>query len=79
MTLSYNEAVLEVAELTFTCPPGSHWRHRNGGIYEVVSIVIIEGTMSPAITYRCIDLSPALTWCRPASEFVDGRFSRVTP
>lgn len=45
------------------------WRHRKGGIYTVIGIH--EGTV------YYVAHSDGVFWYRPASEFFDGRFTRV--
>lgn len=77
MMRTYGEAAFEAIKLKKTCPKGSRWKHRNGAVYEVLSIVLIEATLTPAITYRSVDCHNPMNWCRPASEFLDGRFERL--
>ena len=53
----------------------SVWVHRKtGDHYKVVSFCMIERDLTPAVVYR--NLTNNLTWCRPISEFIDGRFVR---
>ncbi len=56
----------------------SEWRHKkSGGEYAVKMHVIIEATLEPAVVYYKRHADPAETWCRPASEFFDGRFEVI--
>ena len=50
-------------------PKESRWLHlKSKGIYEVVGY---------AILYVRVDNVLIVPWCRPADEFLDGRFQRV--
>ena len=54
------------------------WLHRKtGGLYRLVDICTIEADLSKAVLYRREDGSGPV-WCRPVSEFCDGRFVEVT-
>lgn len=62
------------------------WRHRKGGVYRVVCCAVRESDMVPVVVYQCeypqgalFDRKLAVTWVRPLAEFVDGRFTMVTP
>lgn len=49
------------------------WVHRKtGGRYKIISLCLIEHDLTSAVVYR--NLANDLTWCRPISEFTDGRF-----
>lgn len=77
MMRTYAEAAFEATVIRKKhAPIGSRWRHVNGARYEIKDVVLIEGTMTPAITYRATDCQESVTWCRPAAEFLDGRFER---
>lgn len=66
----------ELKEKLFACPAaGSVWRHRSGGLYRVVTTVIVEATLEPAVVYTKNGGDGVLKWCRPLSEFLDGRFT----
>lgn len=66
----------ELVDLLLKCPAaGSAWRHRNGTVYRVCSAAIIEATLEPAVVYRPDNGNPFVTWVRPLSEFLDGRFT----
>jgi hypothetical protein len=54
---------------------GSRWRHRKGALYEVVSNARLEGTLEAVVVYR--DEAVGMTWVRPLSEFIDGRFTAL--
>lgn len=57
-------------------PVGSVWKHaKTGNDYVVTARGIREEDLSPMLAYRRVDGS--LTWFRPVSEFLDGRFQRV--
>lgn len=52
---------------------GTAWQHvKTGGIYTAVSYCQIEATNEPGVLYRSVKGGPL--WCRPLSEFTDGRF-----
>lgn len=54
------------------------YRHKKtGGIYEVICNAHIEATLELAVVYR--NTVTGERWVRPAAEFNDGRFERVTP
>jgi len=55
-------------------PIGSSWRHRRGEEYFVVGYCVLAGYRVPAVL--CRGTGPYV-WCRPASQFSDGRFHRV--
>ena len=63
-------------------PIGSQWRHvKSGGVYRVKDLCLIEATLAPAVIYEGSHgyvQGKVLwnTWCRPISEFLDGRFVR---
>lgn len=51
------------------------WVHRKtGGRYKIVTFCLIEADLTLSVVYR--NLANNLTWCRPISEFTDGRFVR---
>jgi len=51
---------------------GQWWRHRKGGLYQVVCVALTEATQEPVVVYR--KHMVGLTWVRPVEEFLDGRF-----
>jgi hypothetical protein len=64
----------------------SLWRHRDGGVYEVVCNAIRESDLVPVVVYRASGPQPVvsgrkrylgLAWTRPLAEFLDGRFVMV--
>ena len=61
----------------FLAPYLSEWVHKKGGLYVVRMHVIIESTLDHAIVYNRKFDEPEITWCRPATEFFDGRFTRT--
>jgi hypothetical protein len=64
-----------VARATQAAPVGSTWVHRKGGRYAVADHCILEATNEAAVIYRP-EPGGLLLWCRPAAEFLDGRFTR---
>lgn len=54
---------------------GSEWTHRKGGVYTIVTNARIEATLEAAVVYR--DVITGMTWVRPLSEFIDGRFKET--
>jgi hypothetical protein len=57
-------------------PLDGQWRHlKSGGVYEVVTLGLIEATEERAVVYAGVEGGG--TWIRPYDEFVDGRFVRV--
>lgn len=55
-------------------PIGSSWRHKKGDEYFVVGHCVLAGYKVPAILCRGKD---SIVWCRPATQFLDGRFTRL--
>lgn len=53
--------------------PGSWWRHRKGGRYEVLGVAQVEADLSRVVVYRS---AAGSMWTRPLAEFMDGRFTR---
>ena len=57
---------------------GSIWRHRTGKAYVVLGHCIIENINADGVLYRRANSDDYTTvWCRPADEFMDGRFTQV--
>lgn len=63
---------------------GSIWRHRKGGAYQIVVCAIREADLVPVVVYKdeypqgeMFDRKLALTWVRPLTEFMDGRFTMI--
>ena len=62
----------------------SKWKHASsGGVYTVLSCAMIEATLQPGVVYEgghgyAHDGRIWSTWVRPVSEFMDGRFVRVS-
>lgn len=81
MTEKLTNATLaeKVADAWEQVPYGSEWRHRNGTLYTVTNVVMIEATCGVGVAYQATHygyLNPVI-WVRPLSEFLDGRFARV--
>lgn len=71
------EAAFEVTSLSRTkLKIGSRWQHRNGNIYVIIDVALLEANLRPAVIYMETEHT-ALRWCRPAAEFLDGRFKRI--
>lgn len=49
--------------------------HKNGNLYEILSIGLLEVSLESMVTYR--DIETGIIWVRPAKEFFDGRFEEV--
>lgn len=50
--------------------PGETFSHyKGGGVYEVVTMAIDEGTLEPLVVYR--SLAHASTWVRTYSNFIE--------
>lgn len=56
-------------------PKFGHWKHKNGGSYQIIYFGLVEKTMEPCVVY--MSLSNGTIWVRPCWEFFDGRFERV--
>lgn len=53
----------------------SNWKHlKSGDDYAVKGHVLLESSLDPHVIYYQRFADPTITWCRPASEFFDGRF-----
>ena len=63
-----------LSDVRVQVPLGSSWRHRRGEEYLVVGHCVLAGYRVPAVLCRGTD---AIVWCRPATQFLDGRFSRI--
>ena len=70
----------------FEVYPGEIYRHvRRGTTYRVVGLARFQGDLEydtdPVVLYVRVESSADLglgeMWCRPLSEFTDGRFERV--
>ena len=70
-----DELMKEFPRVRERIPIGSTWRHRRGTEYFVVGHCVLAGYRVPAIL--CRGGTDSFVWCRPASQFADGRFSRV--
>lgn len=77
MAAYLTEARDEMAVLRERVPAGTRWKHiKSGHDYMIHGHVIMEATLSLAITYSMYGQTEI--WCRPAREFLDGRFERLT-
>ena len=61
---------------------GLLYRHKKtGGVYLVTGVCVSEATLEACVLYGCVSerqTQPVFSWSRPAAEFLDGRFERVT-
>ena len=58
----------------------SIWKHKKTeNIYKVVGFCIIEHSMEIGVLYKMLgeDVKFLYPWCRPLSEFKDGRYEFV--
>lgn len=53
----------------------SWWRHRKGGLYQVLGVAREEATLAPVVVYR----GESGIWTRPHEDFYDGRFTPAVP
>lgn len=73
--MSFEDARQAVSENRIKAPYLSRWKHlKSGKTYVVRMNVIIEADLEPAVIYYLQYGEPDVLWCRPASEFFDGRF-----
>lgn len=57
--------------------PGDRFKQgESGGTYEFVCHALLEANCDPVVVYRSV--SHGDYWVRPAKEFFDGRFIRVS-
>lgn len=56
---------------------GGTYRHRNGTLYRVETLVMRESDLSIAVIYRGVDNS-TIPWERPIGEFLE-RFHPIDP
>ncbi len=67
-----------IRENKLRAPYLSEWMHlKTGDLYVATAHVIMEATLEPAVVYYRKFAPPDETWCRPASEFFDGRFEPI--
>jgi hypothetical protein len=76
--MTLDEAKMEVKRNQTRGPYLSEWKHlKTGGSYAIKMHVLMEATLEPCVVYYKKFADPLETWCRPASEFFDGRFARA--
>jgi hypothetical protein len=57
--------------------PGTLWKHlKTGNMYVIVDVCLLEATLDEHVLYKRADHTGPI-WCRPMSEFIDGRFEQV--
>lgn len=71
----FRAAMSSLERVQAEVPLGSCWDHRKGGTYEIRGHALLEADYSVLVAYGKPEEAP--TWCRPASEFLDGRFTRL--
>jgi hypothetical protein len=53
-------------------PSGTFWQHVKGGVYQVVTACTIEETDTPAVMYKCLNVSDRDDfWVRPTDNFLE--------
>lgn len=63
-------------------PSDSTWKHKKRGtLYDVIgeATLQVEGPYDMALCVIYRDKDSGRVWVRPATEFYDGRFERVSP
>lgn len=72
----FDDARAEIARLRKAHPPCTRrWTHKKThGQYWIMGYAIDERGLYPVVIYISADEGNAPQWCRPASEFFDGRF-----
>ena len=74
--LAESQIAARRADAWDAAPTCSIWHHKkSGGVYEVKGVALASGSLEPVIIYSKAK-GVSLTFTRPASEFVDGRFER---
>ena len=76
--LTDEQLAARCADASKSAPARSRWRHlKTGDVYEVRGVALTSCGLDPVVIYSCTNgMRPAFT--RPASEFLDGRFERLT-
>jgi hypothetical protein len=72
--LNDSELKAAMAQARTFVPLGSTWRHKKGHEYFIVGHCVLAGYRVPAVLCRGTD---SVIWCRPATQFLDGRLTRV--
>ncbi len=52
-----------------------YWKHKKGGVYEIVGWTVLEDGWKPAVVYRRLDQPGTVT--RACEVFFDGRFTPI--
>lgn len=75
--MTFNEAKQQLNTNKLTVPCLSDWKHlKSGTRYTVVAHSLIEATLEPCVIYIEAGNVDGVSWVRPTSEFIDGRFAR---
>lgn len=70
--------LFRLEELSKVASKGSVWEHKKTEtLYMVRDLVLIEATLTVAISYSKVSEPQPVIWVRPIDEFLDGRFERV--
>ena len=54
------------------------YRHRDGGLYQVIEIAKASWDNSDQVVYRHLWPFEPSVWVRPSKEFYDGRFQQIS-
>ncbi|MBY6091076.1 hypothetical protein [Maritimibacter alkaliphilus] len=70
---------IEMEAVAIAAPQGSSWKHaKSGGEYAVIGHCFLEADAAPAVLYALTSDGEHPIWARAASEFLDGRFTRIS-
>ena len=76
--LTDGQLVARCADAWEAVPSVTWWRHKKtGGVYETQGVALTSNSLEPVVIYmNTKGNGPSFT--RPASEFLDGRFERLS-
>ena len=76
--LTDGQLVARCADAWEAVPSVTKWRHKKtGGVYETQGVALTSNNLEPVVIYmNTKGKGPSFT--RPASEFLDGRFERLS-
>lgn len=78
MIRTLDDVLVELDSVRDLVPNGSIWRHaKTNTLYTVKDVVVVESSLSLAVSYSKLTVSPLFNWIRPLDEFLDGRFERL--
>jgi hypothetical protein len=76
--LTNAQLAAKVADASADVPFGSTWRHvKSGGNYVVKGVALTSNDLTPVVVYQGTTFGSS-GFTRPAHEFADGRFVRLT-